>query len=302
MKKLVDPRNILFILLCELALILNWVAVENLFVLSTRVDEYSHTIVIPFLAAALILSERARIFEKVRYSFLMGMGVIAVALLLGVFWGANAPGVAQNGAFALRITSLVFVWIGAFILCFGWQAFRAGKFALIFLLLTVPIPDFLLGKVIYAVRYGSTQIASLAFTLFGVPVFRDGFRFMLSTVTIEVARECSGIHSIMALLIVTLLAGHLFLRSKLKKTVLVLSAVPIVCLTNGIRITALSLLSVYVNRAFLYGRLHHEGGFIFFGLALFMMAGELYLMGFRMSPSRPRRAEVASSSLLPVGK
>ncbi len=302
MTKLTDPRAILFFLICGLSLILNWAAVKNLIALSLRVDEYSHTIVIPFLAAAIIYSERAKIFATVRYSFRVGFVIVTAAVLIGMFFGANAPVAGQNGAFALRIMSLALIWTGTFVLCFGWEAFRTGKFALIFLLLTVPIPNDLLGKVIYLVRWGSSEVASFWFAVFNVPVFREKFSFMLSTVTIEVATECSGIHSTMALLIVTLLAAHLFVRSKLKRTVLVLSAIPIVCFSNGVRIAALTLLSIYVNKGFLYGRLHHEGGFLFFGLALFIMAAELYLMGFRLGPPRQKAIPDISPSVLPAGK
>lgn len=300
--KLADPRYILFVLICGLSLILNWGAVKNLITLSLRVDEYSHTIVIPFLAAAIIYSERAKIFSTVRYSFRVGIVIVTAAVLIGMIFGTNAPVGGQNGSFALRITSLVLIWTGAFALCFGREAFRTGKFALVFLFLTVPIPNDLLGRVIYLVRLGSSEVVSFWFAVFNVPVFREKFSFMLSTVTIKVATECSGIHSTMALLIVTLLAGHLFMRSKLKRTFLVLSAIPIVCFSNGVRIAALTLLSIYVDKGFLYGRLHHEGGFLFFGLALFIIAAELYLMGFRLGPPRQKAIPDISPSVLPAGK
>lgn len=292
-----DPRNGLFALLCILSLSVYWEPLKNLFLLASRTDEYSHTIVIPILSAALIISERARIFRNVRYSLRAGLGIIAAAVLIGILFGANAPVGDQNSAFALEVLSLVVVWIGAFILCYGRAAFQSGIFALLFLLLTVPIPDFLLGKVIYSVRYGSAEIVSLLLGLANVPVFRDGFHFVFPTVSIEIAKECSGIHSTMALLIVTLLAGHMFLRSKLARTVLVLSAIPIVCITNGIRIASLTLLAIYVNKGFLSGRLHHEGGFLFFGLALAIMAGLLYLF----APRRKKQpAESRPPASLPV--
>ena len=299
--KLSDPRYILFFLICGLSLALNWAAVKNLVVVSLRVDEYSHTILIPFLAAAIIYRERTKVFAQARYSVRLGVVLVTAAALMGMVFGANAPVAGQNGAFAVRIMELVLIWIGTFVLCFGWEALRAGKFTLIFLLLTVPIPDDVLGKLIYLVRYGSSEVTSFWFAVFNVPVFREKFSFMLPTVTIEVATECSGIHSTMALLIVALLAGHLLVRSKLKQAALVLSAIPIVCFSNGVRIAAVTLLSIYVNKSFLSGKLHHEGGFLFFGLALFMMAAELYLMGSRPGPPRQKATPLVSASVLPPG-
>ena len=53
---------------------------------------------------------------------------------------------------------------------------------------------------------------------------------------------------------------------------------PLAVVKNGIRITTLTLLSVYVDPGFLTGRLHHEGGFVFFFLALAILAPVLLLL------------------------
>lgn len=289
-------RSSLFALLFALSLVFYWAAVKDLVALSIRTDQYSHIIFIPFLSWALVLRGRIKIFKRVYYSFCVGAGVLSVGVFMGKLIGP--PLGEQKNTFALIIVSLVIIWIGAFILCYGWTAFRTGAFALTFLLLMVPLPDFLLDKVISLVRYGSAEIVSLLFGVVSVPVFREGFRFMLPNGSIEIARQCSGIHSTIALFIVTLLAGHLFLPSMLKRTLLLLSTVPIVCLTNGIRIASLTLLSVYVNKDVLSGGLHHKGGVLFFGLALVLMGCLLYLMGL----GRTRSAEGVPPRSLPVAK
>jgi exosortase/archaeosortase family protein len=53
---------------------------------------------------------------------------------------------------------------------------------------------------------------------------------------------------------------------------------PIVCVTNGLRIVGLTLLSEYVNPGFLHGPLHRHGGMGFFSLALLFLVGILYLL------------------------
>jgi len=73
------------------------------------------------------------------------------------------------------------------------------------------------------------------------------------------------------LTLTTLLAGHMFLRSPWKKAVLVLAVVPLTILKNGIRIVTLSLLAMHVDPGFLTGQLHHEGGIVFFLLALVLL-------------------------------
>ena len=151
-------------------------------------------------------------------------------------------------------------------------------FPLLFLFLMAPIPDVLLNRVIVWLQQGSAEVSYAVFQLVGVPVFRTGFVFALPGVTIEIARECSGIRSSLALLITSLLAGHLFLRSAWTKAVFTLAAIPLLIVKNGIRIVTLSLLSIYVDPSFLTGNLHHQGGILFFLLALVILLPLLWLL------------------------
>ena len=149
---------------------------------------------------------------------------------------------------------------------------------MLFLFLMVPIPDFLLNQAISWLQSGSTEVSHALFELMGVPVLRNGFIFSLPGVNIEVARECSGIRSSLALFITTLLAGHLFLRSTWTKAVLTFITLPLLVVKNGIRIVTVTMLSIYVDPGFLTGRLHQQGGILFFLLALVFLAPVLRLL------------------------
>jgi exosortase/archaeosortase family protein len=47
---------------------------------------------------------------------------------------------------------------------------------------------------------------------------------------------------------------------------------------NGIRIATLTLLAVYVDPSFLTGKLHHDGGVVFFLLGLLFLLPVLLLL------------------------
>ena len=49
-------------------------------------------------------------------------------------------------------------------------------------------------------------------------------------------------------------------------------------LKNGIRIATLTLLAMYVDPGFLYGRLHHQGGVVFFLIGLLLLLPILLLL------------------------
>jgi exosortase len=142
----------------------------------------------------------------------------------------------------------------------------------------VPIPDFVLNQAIFWLQSGSAEVSHAFFELMGVPVLRNGFIFSLPGVNIEVAKECSGIRSSLALFITSLLAGHLFLRSTWTKVVLALITLPLLVIKNGIRIVTVTLFSIYVDPGFLTGSLHQQGGILFFLVALAFLTPVLRLL------------------------
>jgi exosortase len=238
---------------------------------SLRDDSSSHIILIPFVALYLLYAERQNVFSTTRASIGLGIGVMLGGLIL--FWLAHRDSFRQDGNWPLSVEtfSVILVWLGGFLLCYGFVAFRAGAFPLLFLLLTVPLPDAVLDRTIHALQEGSTEIAYLIFQAVGIPVLRQGFLLSLPGVTIEVAKECSSIRSSMALFITCLLAAHFFLRTGCRMLLLVLLSFPLSLVKNGVRIATLTLLSIYVDPGFLTGRLHHEGGFVFYLMAMLML-------------------------------
>jgi exosortase len=136
----------------------------------------------------------------------------------------------------------------------------------------VPIPEPILSKTIYALQVGSAQATAGLFSLFGIPYLQNRLIFSLPGIAIRVAEECSGIRSTLALLIMTVLAGHMFLKSAWKQILVCLLVVPLSVAKNGLRIATLSALAIYVDPSFLQGRLHQYGGMFFFAAAFVPIA------------------------------
>jgi len=231
----------------------------------------SHIILIPLVAFFLLYVERQTVFPITRASVALGSALALGGVVL--FWLARLGPIPQDGNWLLSLQtfSVVLVWMGGFLICYGFAAFRAAAFPLLFLLLMVPIPDVVLDRIVHALQEGSTEIAYLIFQAVGIPVLRHGFLLSVPGVTIEVAKECSSIRSSLALFITCLLAAHLYLRTGWKMFLLVILCLPLSILKNGMRIATLTLLSIYVDPSFLTGRLHHGGGIVFFLLALLLL-------------------------------
>jgi exosortase len=276
-----DPshgRAACFALLVGLTLGAFWTPLSTLIQLAFQRDENSHILLLPLVSATLLFLERRKIFSHVETCWAAGSALLVVGALLNWLGRRYATAASQNDQLAITIFSVVVIWIGSFVLCYGLRAFRAGLFPMLFLFLMVPIPDLLLDRAIVWLQVASAEVSYVVFRLVGVPILRTGFVFELPRVTIEVARECSGIRSSLAMLITSLLAGHLFLRSGWTKVVLTLTTLPLLVIKNGIRIVSLTMLSVYVDPSFLTGRLHRSGGVLFFLLALVILAPVLRLL------------------------
>jgi exosortase len=131
---------------------------------------------------------------------------------------------------------------------------------------------------VYLLQMGSAQIVSIIFNILGVSYLREGFVFDVGSISIAVAEECSGIRSSMAVLILALLAAHIYLRRFWSQALFVAASIVIMIVKNGIRIATLTLLSIHVDPGFLSGRLHHQGGFVFFFLGLALLGPVLWFL------------------------
>lgn len=273
-------KHLLFLAIVAALLAIFWRPLCVLVSLSLQRNEYSHIILTPFISMLLIYWRRTEVF--------VGSLPTCYAAAVPVFGGLALYGMARYvggtspqqiaPSFSLSIIGFVIACLGAFLFTYGWSAFRAALFPLGFLLFLVPMPSVLLTRVVYFLQEGSSEVAAIILRVFGVPFLRDGLVFHFPGFSIEVAAECSGIRSSTALFITMLLAAQIFLHSNWKRLALCILVVPVAIAKNGLRIATLSTLAAYVNRDFLFGRLHRSGGFVFFFIGLIVLWCALRLL------------------------
>lgn len=287
-------NHLCFVLFGIVSIFAFWTPSEMLLGLSLHDDKYSHMLIVPFISLALIYLQRRVTFINVRISPIASAPFLLTGLI--VYWASKDAFPNHDARLSLIACALVLVWLGGFVLCYGSQSFRAALFPLLFLSMLVPLPSAVIDKAILALQKGSAIVAYALFRAFDVPVLRSGFKFTLPGVEIEVAKECSGIRSCLSLVITAIVAGHIFLQSNWKKLLLGVLTVPIAIFKNAVRIVTLSCLGVYVDRSFLFGKLHRYGGLPFALIALalfgpvlwFLYRGEARSQNARMNDARPR--------------
>jgi exosortase len=241
-------------------------------------DSASHILLIPLISAWLLYFEQKRIFASLSNDYASAAILILFSIGASLWAGYSVAAWSTSGVLGVQILALVFAWIAGFALLFGRSALKNASFSLLFLLLMVPLPDSFLNYAIYYLQEGSADIAGMIFDLARVPALRDGFIFRLAHLNIEVAKECSGIRSSIALLILALLVGHLFLQTLWKQALFVVLGLVMMIVKNGIRIATLTILAQYVDPGFLEGRLHHEGGVVFFLIGLLLLYPVFWLL------------------------
>ena len=260
-------RHALFGLLVVAVSLIVWRSLNALAIAAYDDDQYSHTLLVLPVSLALIVVKLKRTPIMPRYSGIIGTMWILLAALI---WSACRfkPELRAPYGPSIDVLVLVICWLALVIAFYGPQALKRLLFPLLLLFLMVPIPHPAMGKIVGGLQIASTYATFLLFKVAGVPVLANGFTISLPSFDIEVAKECSGIRSSIVLVVTALIVQHFCLRSGWTKAVFALAAVPLAIAKNAVRIFTLSMLAIKVDPGFLNGRLHHEGGIVFYLLAV----------------------------------
>ena len=283
--------NLIFSILAATSLMIWWKALVSTFALALRDDQYTHILLILPVSVASIFVEWKSPEPSTGMSQSIGSGLLVAAALVMVLARFGAVPLQADEQLSLNMLALVVWWMGAFIFSFGTHAFRRAIFPLCFLLWIVPIPQFLLDPIVRLLQEGSVVSARLLFAAVGVPVAVDGTQLTIPGLTVEVARECSSIRSSLMLVVTTMVLAQMLLHSAWRKAVVIALAIPLSVAKNGLRIFVLAVLATHVDRTFLTGRLHHQGGIIYFLIALAV----IFLLIWAARSGEGRRSSSAST-------
>ena len=244
-------------------------------------ESYSFILIIPFISAFFAFRNRRQTLcagTHITWSGLAPIGAGIVLYIIGLAAGRIGHDVLPATLLALSCIASI---IGACAIVWGWQSVRRQLFPVLFLLFAVPLPPIILGAITTYLQYGSAEVVNLIFKASGMAYIRDGCTFHFPAMTIYIAEECSGIRSTIALVIITVLAGQISLRSPWRKLILAIWVLPVSLIKNGIRIATLSFLANYVDPKYITSSyLHHQGGFVFYAVSLIFIFAVLAILRF----------------------
>lgn len=242
---------------------------------------YSHIPLIPVIVVWLLWMRRSDLpgpgaRATTATIVLAGAGAtLAVTRLVLPHLAGSVPLETSLSLAALAFVLLVTACVAWFI---GRRFLQAAAFPLFFLIFMVPLPAGAVDVIENVLQHGSAAVAWGLYRLVGTTMFYQDLTFQLPGIALHVAPECSGIHSTLALLMVSLIAGNLFLRSPLRAGILAVAVLPLALLRNGFRIFVIGELCVHRGAQMIDSPIHHQGGPVFFALSLIPFAGLLWLL------------------------
>ena len=280
------PARRTVVLAFALAAVLGWVywdVLSSLVAQWSSDDNYSHGFFVVPLALYFAWERRAALRDAPVRPSPVGLFLVAGSLLLLV------AGLLGAELFLTRV-SLVGVVAGSVLFVWGWAHFRQLAFPIAFLLLMIPLPTIVFNQLAFPLQLVASRAGETAIAAAGIPVLREGNLLHLPGRTLEVAEACSGIRSLVSLLMLAIVLGYFTERRVGPRVLLALAAVPIAILANATRVAGTGLASHWISPAAADGFFHTFSGWLMFIVAL---AGLLLLQwvidaarGWRLRPRR----------------
>ena len=195
-----DWRKALLLLLATITWVLFWYwdTARAMVAIWARSDTYAHAFIVPPISLWLIWRKRhelARLKPEPTLWLVLPLIATTTFWLMGELTAVNAL-----TQFALIVTLIL-----AIISTLGLQVSRQIAFPLAFLLLSVPVGDFMMPKLMEWTAWFTV----LALRASGIPVYQEGLQFVIPSGNWSVVEACSGIRYIIASVTVGTLFAYL---------------------------------------------------------------------------------------------
>ena len=257
-----------------------------------RSPMYSHGYVVPAISAYLVWALRDRLAAlPAAPAVPAGLAAILISALL--LLGCEASGIQVVGQFGLVVGV-----VGCALLAFGAARVRVAWMAFAYLLLMVPFWDALTDRLHAPFQNLSASIGVQLISAVGIPASRDGIFLRLPGITLEVARACSGINYLIAVLALGVPLTYLTLRSPWRRVALVTVALVVAALSNGLRVALIGVLAYYDVGSPLHGPGHVLHGLFVAGIGHAVLLVGVAWMRDRDPAAAP--AAVTPSAVMPL--
>jgi len=233
--------------------------------------EYSHSLLIPPLAAFLIWQQKDRLERLNFQGSWWGVSLVLLGgmlLLIGQF--ATVFTIVQY-AYLVTLAGLILAFTGP-------KAFRLLFMPLLILLFMIPLPQFILANFSTKLQLLSSQLGVAFIRLFGISVFVEGNVIDLGGYQLQVAEACDGLRYLFPLMTLGFLMAYFYKGALWKRVLLFLSSIPITIIMNSLRVGTIGFMVEHWGIGMAEGFLHQFQGWAVFMVSAAMMIGEIAVL------------------------
>ena len=217
---------------------------------------WSQGMLLPPLALYISWINRNRTFSFAATSDRRGLLWIAIACCSFILGKLASEFFMMRFAFVILLIGLVWTF-------WGFPRLRTLAFPFLLLATMIPLPTLVYNSLAAPLQLLASDLATRIAQGFGVSVFRDGNIIQLAGVSLGVAEACSGLNSLSALIVGSLLLGYLICSRPASRITLFAAAIPLAIGVNILRVAGTALLADY-NQEFAMGFYHAFSGWLVF--------------------------------------
>ena len=267
--------NLVFIFSALLLfVVMFWRTIRQIADICLTQDDYSHGILLPFIAVYSLWLKRNRIKKfftpsELGESFARETSISVIfsylLLALGVliyFLGA-ASGMLHATWMAFFPISIALVR-----LTLGRELSAIFLFPILLQLMAKPLPDSVVLRIFWPLQVLAAKISTFVLEILGVPVYLVGNIIEIPQMKLLVEEACSGMRSVISLITVALIVGHLFGMKPLARAILLTTSVGIAIGFNVLRVAMTGILAHFYDPAAASGFFHEFSGMVVFVLGL----------------------------------
>jgi exosortase len=213
----------------------------------------------------------------------LGIAVLVLAILLRYMAGLAAELFTMRASMVMALGGLTIYHYGFRQLLHWWLPFLLGSLA-------IPLPELITQALALPLQFKASQMGAAMLQMRDIPVRLTGNVIRIPGNELFVTEACSGLRSLTALLALAVLLGGLVLRSPITRVFLVLLAIPIAVVINGVRVFLTGFLVYFVDPELGKGFMHITEGWLLFLVSLACMGAVAWVGGWlerRLMPESP---------------
>lgn len=210
---------------------------------------------------SLWLAWQAGLRQDAKPNVALGTTILVSAVLLRALGGLAAE-------FFTQRFSIWLVLVGLTVFAFGLRQVWHWWLPITLLVLAIPLPATITNTMAVPLQFQASKLGTALIDWRGIPVQASGNVILIPGQRLFVAEACSGLRSLTALISLGVMIGGMWLHTVPARVLIVLLAVPVAILVNGIRIFLTAFLMHFVDPALGTGFMHTTEGWALFVVAL----------------------------------